>query len=85
MSSNTTGECMCAPGLSKPELFRATVVHALDDSTEAAELALADPERPLREPDPHSRRVGTATGERRNVCPPELLSPVFIGTSGRAC
>lgn len=42
------------PGLyfhfsSKPELFRATVEHALDDSVQAAELALADPDRPLRE------------------------------------
>ena len=42
------------PGLyfyfsSKPELFRATVQHALDDSIKAAQLALSDPERPLRE------------------------------------
>jgi AcrR family transcriptional regulator len=42
------------PGLyfhfsSKPELFRATVEHALDDSIKAAQLALADPGRPLRE------------------------------------
>jgi AcrR family transcriptional regulator len=42
------------PGLyfyfsSKPELFRATVEHALDDSVTAARLALADPDRPLRE------------------------------------
>jgi hypothetical protein len=81
MSSNTTGEYMCAPGSSKPELFRDTVVHALDDSTEAAELALADPERPLHEPDLHSRRRRASAAVR----PPELLSPVFIGTSGRAC
>ncbi len=42
------------PGLyfyfsSKPELFRATVEHALDDSVTAARLALADADRPLRE------------------------------------
>jgi AcrR family transcriptional regulator len=42
------------PGLyfvfsSKPELFRATVQHSLDDSVAAAEHALADPARPLRE------------------------------------
>jgi AcrR family transcriptional regulator len=42
------------PGLyfyfsSKPELFRATVEHALDDSVTAAQLALADSDRPLRE------------------------------------
>lgn len=42
------------PGLyfyfsSKPELFRATVQHALDDSITAARTALADPGRPLRE------------------------------------
>jgi AcrR family transcriptional regulator len=42
------------PGLyfhfsSKPELFRATVEHALDDSITAAQLALTDPDRPLRE------------------------------------
>jgi AcrR family transcriptional regulator len=42
------------PGLyfyfsSKPELFRATVEHALDESIEAAQLALGDPDRPLRE------------------------------------
>jgi AcrR family transcriptional regulator len=42
------------PGLyfyfsSKPELFRAAVEHALDDSVTAAQLALADPDRPLRE------------------------------------
>jgi AcrR family transcriptional regulator len=34
---------------SKPELFRAAVEHALDDSVTAAQLALADPDRPLRE------------------------------------
>ncbi|WP_406642032.1 TetR/AcrR family transcriptional regulator [Amycolatopsis sp. WGS_07] len=42
------------PGLyfyfsSKPELFRATVRHSLDNSIEAAQLALADSGRPLRE------------------------------------
>ena len=42
------------PGLyfyfsSKPELFRATVQHSLDDSIEAARLALADSRQPLRE------------------------------------
>jgi AcrR family transcriptional regulator len=42
------------PGLyfsfsSKPELFRAAVEQALDDSVTAAQLALADPDRPLRE------------------------------------
>lgn len=42
------------PGLyfyfsSKPELFRAAVEHSLDDSVTAAELALADNDRPLRE------------------------------------
>ncbi|MFC5230515.1 TetR/AcrR family transcriptional regulator [Pseudonocardia zijingensis] len=42
------------PGLylyfsSKPELFRATVEHALEDSVEAAQRALADPDRPLHE------------------------------------
>lgn len=42
------------PGLyfhfsSKPELFRATVEHSLDAAITAARLALADPDRPLRE------------------------------------
>ncbi|MCP2168909.1 TetR/AcrR family transcriptional regulator [Goodfellowiella coeruleoviolacea] len=42
------------PGLyfyfaSKQELFRAAVEHALEDSVTAAQLALADPVRPLRE------------------------------------
>jgi AcrR family transcriptional regulator len=42
------------PGLyfyfsSKPELFRAAVEHALDDSVTAAQSALADPDRPLRD------------------------------------
>lgn len=42
------------PGLyfafsSKPELFRATVAHSLDDSITAARAALADPDRPLRD------------------------------------
>ncbi|WP_329045645.1 TetR/AcrR family transcriptional regulator [Amycolatopsis sp. NBC_01488] len=42
------------PGLyfyfsSKPELFRAAVEHALEDSVTAAQLALADSDRPLCE------------------------------------
>lgn len=42
------------PGLyfyfsSKSQLFRATVEHALDESISAAQRALADPDRPLRE------------------------------------
>jgi AcrR family transcriptional regulator len=79
------------PGLyfyfaSKQELFRATVTRALDSDVAAAERALADTDRPLRdrliEAFDHwtGRYVGPLTGEIAIVIEsnPDLLGPVTV-------